>query len=753
MRPRVLRVSLSLAIPSLTLLLNGCSSSSPATGPSGTPDGGSGVRSDAKADATRDATRDGRAPDGKATSEASGPAMLVFDLGADASAPSGFYSTPFPSDLRLNSAGGPDYSGFPLVAGNTLLNATIPLASGRKGFSTLAVAYFQFTAPLAPLDGMTVIPAGKASNILLVDVDQTSPNRGTFYPTVAETLPADPYTDNLPNVVAVAAQPGFVLSPNRRYAFAIRREQRDANGNLLAVAPTLALLAQGKAPPGALGSAAATLFDAAFETLTQAGIMADDIAAATVFTTGDVVAATGEMTTKLVAEYPETITGLTVTPTTGDDAGSTYPRICELQGTITLPQFQTGTPPFASSGGTFQIGSDGLPIKQSDLAVPMAISIPTTGPMPATGYPLVLYFHGSGGVSTQFIDRGPILVPDGGNTPGQGPAYVLAPFGFAMAGAALPVNPQRVPNGGEYDYIEVTNLPSFIGNFQQGIIEQRIFLHALTQLTIEPSLLAAACPAVTVPEGQQNLLRHEPPLFAGPVDGGHVHAPHHRRGAELPRHGADGGGRLLDLLPHEQPVPPQRQRPPERRARAPRRAAVLPPPDVLAPRERDRADRPDRLGRAHLSKPTPGTTPRPIYEPVGQDDSYFSNPVYNAMAMSFGHREVGSVIWSSMQTDLSEEGLGGIVPYLHGTGRLRGARRRSLHRRRRAVRRGHHHRRRPPHRVPARRGQVPVRLLPLEHAADRGGARAGPGSARHAVPARRRRSVSHRSCALRGWSI
>ena len=350
---------------------------------------------------------------------------------------------------------------------------------------------------------MTVIPAGKASNILLVDVDQTSPNRGTFYPTVAETLPADPYTDNLPNVVAVAAQPGFVLSPNRRYAFAIRREQRDANGNLLAVAPTLALLAQGKAPPGALGSAAATLFDAAFETLTQAGIMADDIAAATVFTTGDVVAATGEMTTKLVAEYPETITGLTVTPTTGDDAGSTYPRICELQGTITLPQFQTGTPPFASSGGTFQIGSDGLPIKQSDLAVPMAIPIPTTGPMPATGYPLVLYFHGSGGVSTQFIDRGPILVPDGGNTPGQGPAYVLAPFGFAMAGAALPVNPQRVPNGGEYDYIEVTNLPSFIGNFQQGIIEQRIFLHALTQLTIEPSLLAAACPAVTVPEGQQ----------------------------------------------------------------------------------------------------------------------------------------------------------------------------------------------------------------------------------------------------------
>jgi hypothetical protein len=61
--------------------------------------------------------------------------------------------------------------------------------------------------------------------------------------------------------------------------------------------------------------------------------------------------------------------------------------------------------------------------------------------------------------------------------------------------------------------------------------------------------------------------------------------------------------------------------------------------------------------------PLPGTNPRAVYEPVGQNDSYFSNEVYNAVALAYGHREVGSVIWPSMQTALAEEGLSGIAAY------------------------------------------------------------------------------------------
>ena len=643
----------------LALFVAACSSASVA--PPIVVDGGKDATTDAKSDAAHDGHTGTQSADGGGSDGSVKPSSVVFDLTADTTKPATFYSFPFPSDLRLNSAGAPDYSGFPLVATNNVLSPMVPVASARKGFSTLAVAYFQFTGPMGTLDPTAIIPAGKASTIQLLDVDPASPDRGTFFPTVAGTPPADPYT--AANMVTVAARPGFVLFPNRKYAFVVRREQNDGNGVLLGVDPTLALLAQGKTPPGTNGAAAAALYAPLFQTLKTVGIAADDVAAATVFTTGDEVAVTASLSTQLVAKYPATISGLTVTQT-GSDAGSSYPRICELQGIIMLPQFQTGTPPFATSGGTFQLGADGLPVKQSDLAVPMALSLPTTGAMPAKGYPLVLYFHGSGGVSTEFVDRGPILTPDGGETPGQGPAYVLAPFGFAMAGAALPQNPERVPGATETEYLQITNLPSLLGTFRQGIIEQRMFLAALSKLVIDPSI-TAGCPALSIPTGQSahfdptslfsqgqsmggmytNLITAVEPSFraAVPTGAGGFWTYFVYQSGFVP----DANGLLeIALGPGLQGENLNFMHPAFSMIETGWEAID---PIVSVP----------RLSR----NPLPGTNPRPIYEPVGQNDSYFSNDVYNAVALAYGHRQVGSVIWPGMQTALTEEGLNGLVPY------------------------------------------------------------------------------------------
>jgi hypothetical protein len=653
----------------LAFALAAAACSSAPVAPGGPADGGTDATRDSAHDATHDA-RDASDAHAKADgADAAGPTMVVFDLAADTTQPANFYSFPFPSDLRLNAAGAPDYSGFPLIKENNLLQGMIPLASGRKGFSTLAVAYFQFTAPMAPLDPTAVIPGDKSQTILLLDVDPASPDRGTFFPTVAATAPEDPYT--AANVITVAARPGFVLFPKRKYAFVVRKEQKDASGHELAVNPTLAQLEGGMVPSTSNGTAAAALYAPLFETLETAGVSRFDVAAATVFTTGDVVADTAAMSTALVAKYPVTISNLTVQASSDagvvdPDGGSTYPRICELQGTITLPQFQVGTPPFASSGGTFVIGSDGLPVKQGDAVIPMAISLPTVaagGAMPAAGFPLVLYFHGSGGVSTEFVDRGPILTPDGGETPGQGPAYVLAPFGFAMAGAALPENPQRVADAGETEYLQVANLASLLGNFRQGVIEQRMFLAALSTLTLDPSVVAAGCPGVSV--GTGTAYHFDPASFFS--------------------QGQSMGGMYTNLITAVEP---------SFRAAVPTGAggfwtyfifqtAFVPNANGLL--EVALGVHGEQLNFMHpafsmietgweavdpivsvprLSRnPLPGTTPRAIYEPVGQNDSYFSNDDYNAVALAYGHREVGSVIWPEMQTALTEEGLGGIVPY------------------------------------------------------------------------------------------
>jgi hypothetical protein len=596
--------------------------------------------------------------------ESGGATELVFDLTADTTKPANFYSFPFPSDLRLNKTGGPDYSGLPLNPANTLLNGMVTEAGNRAGFSTLAVGYFRFTGPLKTLTATTFIPAGPPSSILLLDVDPTSPDRGTFFPTVAANAPEDIYT--AANVVSVAAEPGFVLYPKRQYAYVILREQLDAKGEKLAVAPTLALLAAGKTPPG--GAAAAKLYAPLWETLKlpAVDIAADDVAAATVFTTGDEVAVTSAMSDALVMAYSAPITGLTATA--GDaDAGSTYPRICELQGTITLPQFQTGTTPFVSSGGVFVLGADGVPVKQGEAAVPIAISIPTTGTMPAAGYPLTLYFHGTGGVSTEFIDRGPMLTPDGGQTPGQGPAYVLAPFGFAMAGASLPTSPQRVPgtnsNTDPPAYIQLTNLPALLGTFRQGVIEQRMFLAALAKLTIDPATLKTSCPAVKVPKGQ--MIHFDPNNFysQGQSMGGMyanlITAVEPSFKAEVP---TGAGGFWTYFIFQSAFVPNANGELNLALGVKDGQLTFMHPALSMVETGWEGIDPIVSVPRVSR-RPLPGTSPRPIYEPVGTMDLYFSEDVYNAVSTAYGHREVGSELWPQMQAELAEEKLGGLLSY------------------------------------------------------------------------------------------
>jgi hypothetical protein len=62
-------------------------------------------------------------------------------------------------------------------------------------------------------------------------------------------------------------------------------------------------------------------------------------------------------------------------------------------------------------------------------------------------------------------------------------------------------------------------------------------------------------------------------------------------------------------------------------------------------------------------RPLPGHPVRPIYEPVGIQDSYFSTQTYDAMATAYGQREVGEQIWTTMQDALSLENLAGLVQY------------------------------------------------------------------------------------------
>jgi hypothetical protein len=610
------------------------------------------------------------------------------DLSADLTSQNHFYDFPYPSDLRLTAQGTPDLTGLPFPSFLEGIPPLITVAMDHPGFPVVPVAYFSFTNALATLDASKVIAATKTSSILLVDVDPSSDERGTLTPTVATTPPMDGWVPD--NLLAVAQWPGFVLHGNRKYAFVVMKSLNDASGKPLEASATLTALAAGKAPSGANGAAAVTLYQPLWDTLKMIGVDASSVAAATVFTTGDVVADNATLASKTAAAYPTTIDNLSFNAANA----AIQDRYCELLGTITYPQFQQGTPPF-DTGGTFGPLTNGVPPMQRTEVAPVAITIPL-GEMPANGYPLVSYFHGSGGFSTALADRGtwvpgttncapatlytPAQAPDGWdgtesctmgmpncvmgcNTPGEGPAYVVAPFGFAMAGSALPLNPERFPNATDTEYLNLNNLSAMRDTFRQGILEQHIFLDALSTIEIDPATLAA-CPGATLPSGATAFKFDASHMFAqGQSMGGMytnlITAAEPRLLAAVPT-GAGGYWSYFILIT---PLFPN--------VAGEVGAALLGTEMTLtflhpglnlfetAVEAVDPMVSMPRLAR----RPLPGFPVRPVYEPVGQGDSYFPEPTYNAMATAYGHKETGTVIWPTMQASLALEGLDGVLPY------------------------------------------------------------------------------------------
>jgi hypothetical protein len=601
-------------------------------------------------------------------------ATATFDLGADLSSQDHFYDFPYPSDLRLTAAGTPDLGGLPFPSFLQTIPSLIKVAMEHPGFPVVPVAYFHFSAPLTEMDASAVIAGDKGSPILLIDVDPASSEQGTLIPTVATTPPTDGWLGD--NMLAAAPRPGFVLHGKRTYAFVVRTALKDAAGLPLGVPAGLAQLAAGKAPAGAKGDAAVTLYKPLWDTLKKIGVDASEVAAATVFTTGDVVADLADLAGKLSAKYTITIDNLAPGP---DNDPAVQDRYCQLVGKVTYPQFQKGTPPFDTEG-SFDPSDNGLPAKQRDEDAPVTLTLPD-GVMPTAGFPLVTYFHGSGGLSTAVADRGtwhpesdPTKCPGGTtdlwmgvsgcNTKGQGPAYVLAPFGFAMAGSAMPVNPERLPNASETAYLNLNNLASMRDTFRQGVIEQHLFLDALSKVSIDPATLGTKCPGVTLPAGATAFKFDTSAVLAqGQSMGGMytnlISAVEPRIKAALP---TGAGGYWSHFILITPLIPDVAGKVGTVLLGTQAKLTFLHPGLHVFETAAEAIDPMVSMPRL-ARRPLPGHPVRPIYEPVGQGDSYFPQETYDAMALAYGHKEAGEIVWPTMQDALKLEGQDGLVPY------------------------------------------------------------------------------------------
>ena len=84
------------------------------------------------------------------------------------------------------------------------------------------------------------------------------------------------------------------------------------------------------------------------------------------------------------------------------------PAFDELHALVTIPVFQGGTAPYLTpeDGGDIAWQSDGTPRVVRSEAVCASLTIPKGGTMPAEGYPLVIYAHGTGGSFRSHVTEG-----------------------------------------------------------------------------------------------------------------------------------------------------------------------------------------------------------------------------------------------------------------------------------------------------------------------------------------------------------
>ncbi len=314
-----------------------------------------------------------------------------------------FFDQPWPSDLRKESDGTVRFEGFPNPREKPILVDYIASMKGMlQGFSPAAAGFLRFTVALDETTLPTPLGSLEAdASVQLVDVDASSPERGKRHP-VALHFRAEEGVYWRPNTLAFMPALGFPLRPNTRYALVVTDRARAAGGGRIAPSADLGAV---------LGGSEASWADALTE-LETAGVAQGSIVHLTVFTTNDPTGETAKIRDWVVKSYaaPKVIAG------TLAKAGQTATYDTYVGRYGPTPNFQKGKLPFAKygDGGSLAFGASGAPELQSEFDLRFAVTVPspTACPMPATGYPIVLYAHGTGGDYKSFIgpsDEGPAL--------------------------------------------------------------------------------------------------------------------------------------------------------------------------------------------------------------------------------------------------------------------------------------------------------------------------------------------------------
>lgn len=341
-----------------------------------------------------------------------------------------FYRLPFPSDIRTENgkpnmdghyAPDPDLLGFDL--GGLYFGA---IEEDLDGFGVSQPVFFRYTDPI---DRATLSSTAATPTVYMVNIDKSSDQYGEKIPT-RQVYINDKGQFICAHALGVAPIDGFALAPGTLYAVVLTTAITSRWGaKPIQDKDFLAMLSDEK-PKDSILQDAHDIYAPLRSYFKDESIAAHTVAVATVYRTGNPGALAPKIRQAVRNSMPPEVIEIAVCgrdapiSCNATDDSALNPRGCfasndfvELHAKIRHPVMQTGARPYKfAPAGDIKLNSNGVPEVQAYEELCISIAIPKNEAMPAGGWPVVIYGHGTGGnftsvirtatVSTRLVKRG-----------------------------------------------------------------------------------------------------------------------------------------------------------------------------------------------------------------------------------------------------------------------------------------------------------------------------------------------------------
>ncbi len=408
-----------------------------------------------------------------------------------------FYSFPFPNDFRKKKDGRIDMDGYPVPEETPIIGSYTSYAERvLNGFGTNPPVYFTFTAPLdtATLPESPADSIIDSSTLFMVNIDRACREYGQKVPIIWDFQSEDEkYIKK--NTLMLSPMWGFPLEGGCKYAVIGRTEITGRDGRNLLQNPLLRKILFQVETTDEILIRLKDAYKPLVEFLKENKISIDNVAFATVFTTQNPVEELVRIRDYFKTYYEPQL--IDITHITSEDTTDYY----YFEGHYISPNLQYGEPPYLYEGGNFVFDDNNNPEIQREETLRFALTVPKEISMPASGYPIVMYAHGTGGDYKSFVR--------------DGTARNLNSRGLAVIGIDQPLHGPRAPEGTDVEIASFNffNPDAGRANFRQSVVDSII----LTKLITHGHLVI---PDSQTPVSGEIYFNHDRLMFMGHSHGG-----------------------------------------------------------------------------------------------------------------------------------------------------------------------------------------------------------------------------------------